>query len=211
MNTFLILSITVVVMMGIIVFLDRKYQLLRDSSSAFDKPYSLSRVQLAWWTIIIFSASATILFKYGMFPTFDQSTLILLGISSATAAAAKIVDVSDQTNVNLIRHQDTGKQGFFLDILSDENGASIHRLQTVLFNLILGAWFIVQVLHNISIVGIDVNKIIPVVEGNNLIFLGISTATYVTLKSSENKSPPQTDVLLDVPKDDGSTKPQVQP
>lgn len=188
MNAYLIFCITVLVIVVIIVILDRKYQLLRDISVATEKPYSLSRVQLAWWTIIIFSAATTILFKRGIFPTFDQSTLILLGISSATAATARIVDLSDQNNAATSRHQDAGKQSFFLDILSDENGASIHRLQTVLFNLILGCWFIFKVMENLSNPASDVNKIIPVVEGNNLIFLGISTATYVALKSSENKA-----------------------
>ena len=193
MNAYLIFSITVLVILSIVVFLDRKFQLLRDISTAANKPYSLSRVQLAWWTIIIFSAATTILFKRGIFPTFDQSTLILLGISSATAATARIVDLSDQNNTVTSRHQDSGKQGFFLDILSDENGASIHRLQTVLFNLVLGVWLIFQVMQNLSVTNFDINKIIPVVEGNNLIFLGISTATYVALKSSENKVLPTPD------------------
>jgi len=198
MNVYLIFIITVLIIVAIVLFLDRRFQLLRDISTATDKPYSLSRVQLAWWTIIIFSAATTILFKRGEFPTFDQSTLILLGISSATAATARMVDLSDQNNILKTRHQDSGNQSFFLDILSDENGASIHRLQTVLFNLIMGVWFIFEVMRNISNPGMDVNKIIPVVEGNNLVFLGISTATYVALKSSENRTQP-------VSQNDGST------
>jgi hypothetical protein len=188
MNTYLTFGASFLVILIIIVFLDLKFYLLRDVSTAVNRPYSLSRVQLAWWTTIIFSAATTILFKRGVFPAFDQSTLILLGISSATAASARIIDLSDQNNTKTARHQDSEKQGFFLDILSDENGASIHRLQTVLFNLILGVWFVVQVIQNVAIATFDVNKIIPVIDSNNLVFLGISTATYVALKSSENKA-----------------------
>lgn len=190
MNAYLIFSITVVAIVVIVVFLDRKFQLLRDISSASVKPYSLSKVQLTWWTVIIFSSVATILFKRGVFPTFDESTLILLGISSATSAAARVVDLSDQNNSSVCRHQDSEKQGFFLDILSDESGASIHRLQAVLFNLILGFWFVFQVTQNLGNAAMDLNKIIPVVENNNLIFLGISAASYVALKSTENKAQP---------------------
>ena len=208
MNAYLIFSINVLVLFGMIIFLDRRFHLLRDISTASARPYSLSRVQLAWWSIIIFSAIITVIFNKGIFPTLDQSTLILLGISSATAASARIVDLSDQNSTNTLRHQDSEKQGFFLDILSDGNGASIHRLQTVLFNIILGGWFVSQVAKNMANPICDINKIIPVVEGNNLIFLGISTATYVALKSSENKAQSPSDSQMTA-STDNSTKPQV--
>jgi len=208
MNAYLIFSINVLVLFGMIIFLDRRFHLLRDISTASARPYSLSRVQLAWWSIIIFSAIITVIFNKGIFPTLDQSTLILLGISSATAASARIVDLSDQNSTNTLRHQDSEKQGFFLDILSDGNGASIHRLQTVLFNIILGGWFVSQVAKNMANPICDINKIIPVVEGNNLIFLGISTATYVALKSSENKAQPPSGSQITA-STDNSTKPQV--
>ena len=208
MNAYLIFSINVLVLFGMIIFLDRRFHLLRDISTASARPYSLSRVQLAWWSIIIFSAIITVIFNKGIFPTLDQSTLILLGISSATAASARIVDLSDQNSTNTLRHQDSEKQGFFLDILSDGNGASIHRLQTVLFNIILGGWFVSQVAKNMANPICDINKIIPVVEGNNLIFLGISTATYVALKSSENKVQPPSNSQMTA-STDNSTKPQV--
>jgi hypothetical protein len=214
MNAYLIFSITLVAIVAIIVFLDRKFQLLRDISTASVKPYSLSKVQLTWWTVIIFSSVATILFKRGVFPTFDQSTLILLGISSATAAAARVVDLSDQNNLAVPRHQDSEKQSFFLDILSDESGASIHRLQAVLFNLILGCWFVFQVMQNLTNSALDLNKIIPVVEGNNLIFLGISAASYVALKSTENKAQPATSAVSTptiVMEETTTTKAQIQP
>jgi len=89
--------------------------------------------------------------------------------------------------VDISRHQNAAQKGFLIDILSDESGASIHRLQTVLFNLIFGIWFVFKVLHNIADSTMNVNLIIPIIEGNNLIFLGISTSAYIALKSTENK------------------------
>jgi hypothetical protein len=187
MNAYLIVAINFAVFIIIVAFFDFKFDLLRDISSANSKPYSLSKVQLAWWIVIIFGSITSILFKRGVFPTLDQSTLILLGIGSATSAAGRIIDLSDQNNANLSRHQDNEKEGFFLDILSDENGVSIHRLQTLIFNLILGTWFIYQVIQNIALPASDPNKIIPSIDSSDLVMQAISTATYITLKSSENK------------------------
>ncbi len=35
------------------LWLNVKYSLLKDTSTATKKPYSYARVQLAWWTVII--------------------------------------------------------------------------------------------------------------------------------------------------------------
>ncbi len=179
-----------------VLFFDKKCMMLRDISSANTKPYSFSRVQLAWWTVIIFASFISILF-FGDIPTFHQSTLILLGISTVTTASARITDISDKAShgSNLIQNQNS--ENFFLDILSDGNGVSIHRFQTVIFNFTLGVWFICAVVHNldqfashiISIVP-DINWIIPDLSTNNLVLLGLSSGTYAAMKATENKSAP---------------------
>lgn len=177
-----------------VLIFDKKCMMLRDISSANIKPYSFSRVQLAWWSVIILASFITILF-FGDIPTFHQSTIILLGISSVTTAAARITDLSDQTShgSNLIQNQNS--ENFFLDILSDGNGVSVHRFQTVIFNFTLGVWFICVVLHNldqfashITSVVPNINWIIPDLSQNNLILLGLSSGTYAALKATENKS-----------------------
>lgn len=180
----------------LVFFFDRKCMMLRDISSANKKPYSFSRVQLAWWSVIVLASFISILF-FGDIPTFHQSTLILLGISIVTTAAARITDISDQAShgSNLIQNQNS--ENFFLDILSDGNGVSIHRFQTVIFNFTLGVWFICAVVHNldqfarhITTVVPDINWIIPDLSPNNLVLLGLSSGTYAALKATENKSAP---------------------
>ncbi len=173
-------------MLVIIIICDKKYFMLRDDSLASQKPYSFSRVQLAWWTVIVLSAFITIILAGKGIPIFDQSTLILLGISAATTAAAKVVDVADETNPAIARHQDANGENFFLDILSDEKGVSIHRFQTVVFNLVFGVWFIHYVLNNFG--SDDPSAIMPVIDNNNLILLGLSSGVYAGLKITENKS-----------------------
>ena len=74
-------------MAALILFFDRRYGTLRDTSSATPPPYSWARVQLAWWTVIILSSLIAIVWKDmqvtppGNLPTLHYSTLVLLGIS----------------------------------------------------------------------------------------------------------------------------------
>ena len=80
-----------------IVFFDKKYCMLRDISKVSGhQPYSWARVQLAWWTVIVLSSFIAILWKGGMAPTLDSSTVILIGISTATTATARVIDISDE-------------------------------------------------------------------------------------------------------------------
>ena len=179
--------------------------MLRDTSVANKKPFSFSRVQLSWWSVIVLASFITILITKCAIPTFDSSTLILLGISAATTATATVIDLSDQSNPALQLSQNQNGENFFLDILSDKNGVSIHRFQTIIFNLVFGIWFIGELSHNLNIhlatydwvtclsnavKGSDcdyVNSIIPKISDNNLILLGLSSGTYAALKATENK------------------------
>jgi len=187
---------------SVLVF-DKKYCMLRDISKATQhQPYSWSRVQFAWWTVIVLSSFITILWVKHIAPTFHSSTVILLGISAATTATARIIDISDQEKFSWTMQDDFGKN-FFRDILSDQNGVSVHRFQTVVFNIVFGIWFIHAVLNNLDIdcsaytqdahlhemcLKDTVNYIMPPISDNNLILLGLSSATYATLKMTENKS-----------------------
>lgn len=197
-------GIFILLLAGIIVC-DRKFNMLRDISKASPVPYSWSRVQLAWWTVIILSSFTTILLRTGTAPTLHSSTLALLGISAATTAAARVIDLGDLQNVQVFRHQDLRSSNFFLDILSDHNGVSIQRFQAVLFNGIFGIWFVSTVLGNLTDLNFclttfsksdpnlaqcllhPVDFYIPIITDNNLILLGISSATYAALKITENK------------------------
>ena len=123
----------------------------------------------------------------GTIPTFHESTLILLGISAATTATARVIDLSEKTE-DLPIEPSNGKPkkcNFFLDILSDEYNVNIHRFQAVIFNVVFGVWFITSVLKTFLSNGI--HDVMPVIETNNLILLGLSSATYAALKTTENK------------------------
>jgi hypothetical protein len=173
----------------LIVYLDRKNNLLRDTSEARPRPYSFSRMQLTWWTVIVLAAFITILIVKKVCPTLWESTLILIGISSATMTTARVIDAADQSNTGVSRHQDERSNNLIIDILSDEKGVSIHRLQTVLFNITFGVWFIIIVIKGLNDATVDADHVMPQIEANNLVLLGLSSALYAGLKATENKQP----------------------
>jgi hypothetical protein len=194
----LIFWATFIVLAALVYIFDKKYYMLRDNSTATPRPYSFARVQLAWWTIIVMVSFISIIIARGVAPTFDTSTLYLLGISSATTIGATLIDINDQTDPNVTGlGQNMKSEGFFLDILSDKNGVNVHRFQTVVFNIVFGVWFIVSVLNKIKDASTNVDTIMPVISPNNLILLGVSSGVYAALKTTENKQPTETDSKTD--------------
>ena len=189
MNPKIIFWLVFVALTTLVLFLNAKYGMLLDESTRkTKKPYSYARTQLTWWAVIVLSGFTTIILKLHEIPTLTNGILILLGISSVTTIAARISDNSDQDrpdNGGLI--QNMPGQNFLLDILSDSNGVSIHRLQAVLFNIVIGFWFIHKILDNVVDPSLKMNTILPDIELNNLILMGLSAGTYAALKTAENK------------------------
>lgn len=186
MNSQLIFWAALLILTAAVVIFDIKYAMLKDMSDAERKPHSFARVQLAWWSVIILASFIAIMAEKGI-PTLGTSTLILLGISAGTTAAARIIDLSDIANPKISMCQNENAQNFVLDILSDEKGVSIHRFQTVVFNLAFGVWFVVEVLRNLADKAVIADAVMPQITPNNLILLGLSAGTYAALKATENK------------------------
>ena len=198
MNAGLSFWIVFLVLIAVMWYCDRKFNMLRDASTATPKPYSYARVQLAWWTVLIFSAMISILLLKGQLPTLDNSMLVILGISAGTTTVARLIDQSDRQKSAGPLSQDSKGQNFLLDLLSDNTGVNIHRLQTFILNLSYGLWFIHTVLHNLSndpcagslvkdCASHSLDFIIPSISNNDLILLGLSSGTYAALKTTENK------------------------
>jgi hypothetical protein len=179
----------------IFFFLGKNSEILRDSISdqaAFDQtaqknntqnpraPYSLSRTQLAFWTGLIVSSFLYVLIINGFnVPRMDDVNLILLGISMGTTALASSIDSSQEKGK---RHQNQPSDGFFIDILSDNQGVSIHRFQNIIWTLVIGTIYIVFVFSHEALP--DSNTI----TNQLLILMGIGSGTYLGLKIPENIS-----------------------
>ncbi len=139
--------------------------------------YSLSRSQLAWWTMIVLCSYIALWSDSGILVVLTTDTLVLLGISSVTAAVAQTIDKDKAKIKSPIAVK---QQGNYLDhILSDGSGISIQRFQSVVFTFFIGIFFIYKVIADFEM---------PDIDNGILGLMGISSATYAGLKTNENLS-----------------------
>lgn len=181
MNPIIFAVVLVVLLWAAAIYLSLKTDILKDFSTGTTKPYSFSRTQLMWWTLIIASCYILAFAHYENLPAINSTTLALLGIGLGTTTFARVVDntqvnqaVANGTN----RHQNETSQGFLTDLLSDETGISIHRFQAFVFNVIFGVTFFIDFFN--------MKYILPTYDSQQLLLLGISSGAYVAIKMNEN-------------------------
>lgn len=155
-------------------------------------PFSLSRVQLALWTVIISCSYIYLMFARGSNcpnpPDINQTALILMGIGAAVTATGALIDKTDiQSNVP--RHQNTPSAGFFVDILSDSQGISIPRFQNVIWT------GIAMIVYLNKVYMMKTGCALPELDQTLLALTGISNATYLALKTQENNTSPAAPVV----------------
>ncbi len=149
--------------------------------------YSLARCQIAIWTTIVGSV-----YIYSKLYTgctaekgINETALILMGISAGTVAIGSLMDKQEIVE-GTIRHQDAPASGnFFLDIVSDENGVSIHRFQNVIWTVISIIMYFYSYNNPKSPA-----MCMPELDKTLLALSGISSAAYLTLKAKENVQSP---------------------
>ncbi len=173
--------------------------MLRDSNSTASglaRPYSLARVQMAWWFALVFAAYVLLWTLTRDWVALTPTTLALLGISGATGLAASGIDQSANGAAGTPRTV-PASAGFFADILTDVNGITLARLQMLLWNVTLGLVFVGQVFADLRI---------PDLDTSTLGLLGLSAGAYVGFKVPERQvtgdsaSPAATPVANDDPK-----------
>ena len=195
----LILFLLFVAMAVIVFLLGKKTALCRDQS--FDpnthelkadiklRPYSYARVQCLWWTFIIVTCYAALCIHFHDLLPLNSTMIILLGGGLSVGIFGTLIDSSQITTeggVSYKRHQDVyDSLGFFTDILSDENGISVYRLQAVLFNIIFGIGFVMTCIGNVE--NVDAHAY-PFIDFDlwQFTLLGISAAGYLGLKTTDN-------------------------
>ena len=138
--------------------------------------FSLAKVQLAWWTFVILGSFLVIYCVSGEMPEISTTSLTLLGISSGTAALNSLIT---GTPAATAPERFETSRGWLTDILSDEKGLSINRLQQAVISLILGYFFFRTVYNSVSM---------PIWTDNQILLLGISNATYLGVKWQENRA-----------------------
>lgn len=147
-------------------------------------PFSLSKVQFGLWTVIISSCYIYLSLCKGdcSETAINKTALVLMGIFAGTAAATTLID-KKEIDDNRSRHQNTPSEGFFIDILSDDNGISLHRFQSFVWTLIAVVVYIYKVSE------VRTGCLLPELSDTLLALTGISSATYLVLRTKENDPP----------------------
>jgi hypothetical protein len=147
-------------------------------------PFSLSKVQFGLWTVIIASSYIYLSFMKGNCADapINKTALVLMGIVAGTAAASTLMDKREINN-NQVRHQNSPSEGFFVDILSDDKGISLHRFQNFVWTVIAMVIYIYRVAQ------VQTGCILPELSDTLLALTGISSVTYLVLRSKENDAP----------------------
>jgi hypothetical protein len=147
-------------------------------------PFSLTKVQFGLWTVIISSTYVYLALCKGdcALGEINKTALVLMGIFAGTAVASSIID-KKEIGDNRVRHQNAPSEGFFIDILSDENGISLHRFQNFAWTLIAITVYLYKVTQ------ITTGCTLPELSDTLLALTGISSATYLVMKTKENDPP----------------------
>jgi hypothetical protein len=143
--------------------------LLRDRGPT--SPFSLGRVQMAWWLIITIGGFLFIWLLSGQWRgVVTTGTMALIGISATTGVAARLTDDPPEG--------DPGRktQNFWLDIVSDGMNPAVHRLQLIAWTILLGGIFAWTVIWTFAF---------PDFDSNLLLLVGIVGGTYVGFKFKE--------------------------
>jgi hypothetical protein len=149
-----------------------------DIAKPYDRAFSLSRTQMALWTILALFAYLYIWFLTGEYnATIPASVVGLMGITLTTYGAAAALDknkAQTQANTTVCKSED-----FFSDITTSAEGASLHRLQFIFWTLALAVVFVVTVWNTLAM---------PDFDATLLGLMGLTSGTYVGLKVPEKKT-----------------------
>ena len=162
-------------------FRDKVSVFFKDQSTLIpdQRPFSLSKAIFSFWTILVIFSISYLGIVTGEFPKIESTLLILMGIASGTAVVSRTIDNAQAANPTIKRIQDDSSEGFLKDILTDSNGVSISRFQTICFNLIYGCIFLSTVFTD--------EKLYHFPDKFPLILLGLSSGAYSLLKIPESQ------------------------
>jgi hypothetical protein len=186
--------------LALMIWAARETDILRDAqdvAAGQRRPYSLGRCQMAFWSMLLTTAFLVLWLITGTYNgILTSQSLILLGISGATALGAVSIDGSKVATAAADADKAAkaavaaGLQAppapvaphhtrFLDDILTDKNGIALQRLQVLIWTLVLGAISIWSIYRNLSL---------PAFDETLLTMSGISSGLYVGFKFPEKQS-----------------------
>lgn len=174
--------------------------------ATYRRCFSLAQTQMMWWFWIVLASYVYIAWKaWDVGGGLTDQALMLTGIGISTAVGSAIIDQSKKDKAGPLKDlsdaeaalraaglseqqrtdqynklNDAAKRlksdNFLADMLSDVNGVSMHRFQSLAWTVVLGSAFLVNVFYNDAM---------PKFDALQLSLLGISAGTYLGLKIPE--------------------------
>jgi hypothetical protein len=166
------------VLLSLFVTIARKTDMLRDtgpSPATGRKPYSLARVQMGIWFLVILSSWLLLYVCLHRFNIISESLLILMGITAGTGIGGAALDS------NKAQTTPAQSQGFFRDIVSDHSNVSLFRFQNFAWTVVLVVVFVRSVMMYMKM---------PEFDTTLLLLMGISSGTYIGAKVTEKREEP---------------------
>lgn len=142
-------------------------------------PYSLARLQMALWTIVIIAGLFLVYLITATIFQIPGSVLVLMGVSGATYLGARVLDARDPAAAPAPAAKPgppARSLGIFTDVISDERGVALHRAQMLVWTLVMIALFLTELFRRLVFVEFD---------DTMLGLLGISNGSYLALKALE--------------------------
>lgn len=140
------------------------------------KPYSLARVQMAAWFLVIICSWLLLYVWLHRFNVLSESIMILMGITAGTGVGGMAIDNNKTESVP------QRSAGFFKDVISDNYTISLFRFQNF-------AWTLVLIIVFIHCVFVYLKM--PEFDTTLLLLMGISSGTYLGAKVTEKPEAPK--------------------
>jgi hypothetical protein len=136
------------------------------------KPFSLARVQMGIWFLVIISSWLLLYVCLHHFDLLNEKILILMGITAGTGVGGLALDTNKGHEVT------TPSEGFLKDLISDHSNISLFRFQNFAWTIILVIVFIRTVVVYLKMPEFDMTL---------LTLMGISSGTYIGAKVTEKR------------------------
>ncbi|MCF7787019.1 MAG: hypothetical protein K9N47_12915 [Prosthecobacter sp.] len=142
-------------------------------------PLSLARLQMSIWFFIIIGSFVFLWSTTGSLAGVNNTALILMGISGGTSMFAAIISEKREWDAKQREPENASNRvvmNWFIDILSSDEGMTIHRFQMFAWTLVLAVVFVNGVLSDYAM---------PLFSNELLGLMGISSGVYIGFKIKE--------------------------
>lgn len=154
---------------------------------------SLRRLQLFFFTFLIFTLSLYILLRAGYLSSISDQLLWLLGIAASGTAFASLADQMRPAQAGATGQEGPSREtmrllaqvgvmsqrdrfGSWLDVLTEGPGLGVHRVQAVMFSLLAGAFIFSQGTESLAALAIP-ESYLALIGLSQAVYVGIHAAT----------------------------------